>query len=304
MNNIASRITDIDSMDISIKEIIYFITVAENGSITKAAQILFVAQPYLSKMIQGMEKKVGVQLFERTGKSVCLSPAGKVFYEHMSRVMGMMLDGYERTRNTGNSRETVLNTVVSYDLDPVKLSEDERLRRLFDMSLVECRHFYDILDGIQAGRTDCAVIFRDYISYFQDCVCRELNTIDAYALVSYDHWFATRTSVTGEDVRNEEICFYIERSIENKLLLSTLSNYCRQISIDPGEAHIADNYLSALYYAAEHKAVVFGNVYSLIPDSGKIKPVRIADRTQTLCLVISAQLSDAKRDMIETIIHS
>ena len=113
MNQSSSKINDLYSMDISLKEIMYFITVVENGSITKAAQKLFIAQPYLTKVIQGIENKVGVQLFERKGKSLYLTQAGTVFYHQMSQALGTISEGITLTKNTGNMSETILNTAVS-----------------------------------------------------------------------------------------------------------------------------------------------------------------------------------------------
>lgn len=305
MQILSSRIADIDSMDISIKEIMYFITIVESGSITKASQILFVAQPYLSKMIQRMEKNIGVQLFERTGKSIVLTAAGREFYERMSRVLGMMAEGYEKTRNIGNRSETVLNTAVSYDLDPVKLSSGySGLKELFDRSSIDCMHFYDIFDGIGAGLIDCAVIFRDYVNHFPQCICRDLGQIQTCVLVSADHIFADKLSVTSKEMQKEEICFYIERSTENKLLQSALLNYCNEINVDPGDTHIASNYLTALQYAVSHKAVVIGNTYSLIPDSGMIRAVPVSDSTQSLCVIYPEQLSDYKKEIIENVLYA
>ena len=58
----------------SRKELVY--TVYQEGSISKAAQKLFVSQPSLSVMIQRIEEEVGVPLFDRTSKPIRLTEAG------------------------------------------------------------------------------------------------------------------------------------------------------------------------------------------------------------------------------------
>jgi DNA-binding transcriptional LysR family regulator len=57
----------------------YFVTVAEEGQITRAAQKLHIAQPALSHAMTQLEGEVGIQLFERHPRGVTLTPAGKAF---------------------------------------------------------------------------------------------------------------------------------------------------------------------------------------------------------------------------------
>lgn len=305
MDNTNTKIDDLNTLDISLKEIIYFLNVVEKGSITKAAQTLFVAQPYLTKVIQGIESRMGVQLFERKGKSLYLTQAGAVFYHQMSQAVGTISEGINLTKNTGNMAETILNTAVSYDLDPVKLTNCiSTFQELMKYSNVQCRNFYDILDGVDMGLLDCAVVFRDYVGFFPDCHSIEINKIQTKAIVSDMHRFALQDTIDSSDLHNERICFYIERSVENKLLLSSLTNYCKEINVDPGDAHIADNYLSALYYVTRENAVMLGNDYSLIPDNSRITAIPIKDSYQTLFLIYSKKLPRYKADIIRNIFYS
>lgn len=57
----------------------YIVTIASLGSLTKASQELMVAQPNLSRIIQGMEETLGVSLFTRSSRGVRLTPEGNRF---------------------------------------------------------------------------------------------------------------------------------------------------------------------------------------------------------------------------------
>lgn len=69
----------------SRKELIY--TVYQEGSISKAAQKLFVSQPSLSVMIQRVEEEVGVPLFDRTSKPIRLTEAGREYIKATEEMM-------------------------------------------------------------------------------------------------------------------------------------------------------------------------------------------------------------------------
>ena len=60
----------------------YFVTLAHVKHYTKAAQQLCITQPSLSHAIAQMEKELGVQLFQRTGRRLHLNEAGKKRQEH------------------------------------------------------------------------------------------------------------------------------------------------------------------------------------------------------------------------------
>ena len=59
-----------------------FRSVAKNLSFTKAAQELFISQPAITKHIQELETEFSVQLFERQGNRIKLTPAGQLMLKH------------------------------------------------------------------------------------------------------------------------------------------------------------------------------------------------------------------------------
>ncbi len=66
-------------MDFKIRVLRYFVTVADQGSVTRAAELLHVAQPSLSQRIRTFENLLGFPLFERSHGSIRLSEQGEVF---------------------------------------------------------------------------------------------------------------------------------------------------------------------------------------------------------------------------------
>ena len=68
----------------------YFITIAAEGSFNRAAGLLFLSQPSLSKAIANLEKELKVQLFERQRTGVVLTENGKKLYEYATTVMAQL----------------------------------------------------------------------------------------------------------------------------------------------------------------------------------------------------------------------
>jgi LysR family transcriptional regulator, nitrogen assimilation regulatory protein len=78
-----------------LKQLGYFVQVAELGSYTQAADQLKVPQPTLSKHVRVLERELERTLFERTGRGVVLTEAGQRFYEHALAILAQV----ERTRS-------------------------------------------------------------------------------------------------------------------------------------------------------------------------------------------------------------
>ena len=60
----------------TIKQLRYAVAISEAGSLNKASEILYVAQPSLTSAVQELEMELGVTLFSRSGKGVTLTVDG------------------------------------------------------------------------------------------------------------------------------------------------------------------------------------------------------------------------------------
>ncbi len=70
-----------------LNQLEYFIKVVECGSVTKAAQELYLSQPSLTKAISSLEAEYDLKLFDRTAKGLNLTPRGRDFLEYAKSVL-------------------------------------------------------------------------------------------------------------------------------------------------------------------------------------------------------------------------
>lgn len=77
----------------------YFRTIAKLENLTKASELLFVAQPNLSVSISRLEADLGVPLFDRRKGRITLTPTGRVFLEHVERVLYELESGVDHVRD-------------------------------------------------------------------------------------------------------------------------------------------------------------------------------------------------------------
>src|SRR5215217_6814368 len=74
-------------MDVDTRLLRYFLAVAEEGSLTRAAERLFVSQPALTKQIKQLEAQLGLQLFVRSRAGMALTEPGRALAERVPSVL-------------------------------------------------------------------------------------------------------------------------------------------------------------------------------------------------------------------------
>lgn len=107
-----------------IHQLRYFVAAAEAGSITQAAKRCRVAQPSLSQQIRKLEESLGVALFDRAGRGVTLTEAGRVLLPRARRILAEVRETTENLRTEvedGPGRLSIgaIPTMAPYLLPPV-----------------------------------------------------------------------------------------------------------------------------------------------------------------------------------------
>lgn len=91
-----------------LRHLRYFTSVAALGSVSRAAEKLFIAQPALSAQIRQLEEEVGAALFVRLPRGVRLTPAGESFLEDATAILARTQQATVRARERQSGRQTTL----------------------------------------------------------------------------------------------------------------------------------------------------------------------------------------------------
>ncbi len=97
-----------------LKRLRYFCTVAEQRSITRASEVLHIAQPALSKRLHELEEELGTELLVRNGREMKLTDAGAFLYQRACLILRSVEDVRRDTLDFAHHARRVLKIGISY----------------------------------------------------------------------------------------------------------------------------------------------------------------------------------------------
>lgn len=142
-----------------IRQLRYFISVAEHLNFTEAAKRLFVAQPSVSQQIASLERSMDVKLFVRNKHSVKLTPAGKVFLNDAIDILNKSEEALKRAKKAAIGEVGQLS--IGFLNAPVKSFLPElvkEFRRKFRFIQINLNHYQtgQIIEKLKNDEVDIA----------------------------------------------------------------------------------------------------------------------------------------------------
>ncbi|MEV4568683.1 LysR substrate-binding domain-containing protein [Nonomuraea sp. NPDC049419] len=188
-------------MDVHLRELRYFVAVADELNVTRAAERLFVSQPALSKQLRVLERQLGHRLFDRVPSGVVLTRQGAELLPVARDMLERWAAGVERARAAGPAGTLVigLQTAVGRGLQQEALRRFRSVMPGWEVSL-RLVGWEDPSGGLADGSSDVAFLWLP--------VPPELRT---YVLVTErrgvampaDHRLAGLAEVPFDELRDE-----------------------------------------------------------------------------------------------------
>lgn len=145
----------------NLRQLRYVVATADHGTMTSAAQSLYVAQPALSRAVRDLERELGVEVFARSGRGVVLTPVGEQVVRQ-ARVALAAIDDIEGLAvSRGGGRGAELRVAATYALEPELtgrlLPGFARHQPATRLRVVRCDGREGAAMALRSGRADLAV---------------------------------------------------------------------------------------------------------------------------------------------------
>ena len=186
-----------------MRELRYFVAVAEELHFGRAAERLGIAQPPLSRTISQLERKLGVDLLKRTSRKVSLTAAGLVLLSEGQDLLGALTAAERRTRQAatgpvglvlaakaGTADELLAKLLAAYAAEPDAVP--------VDVVLCESQQQRKLLLG---GQADVALMHLPFDST-TGLDTQDIRTEGQVAVVPASHPIASRDHVRSADVND------------------------------------------------------------------------------------------------------
>jgi DNA-binding transcriptional LysR family regulator len=194
-----------------LRHLRYFVAVAEEQNVSRAASRLYVSQPALSRQIKDLENELGFQLLERSAKSVRLTEAGRVFLSEAKAVLQRAEDAVKAARSIalGGTGELHLGYAPSLSariLPPILRAFQAELPKvhvkLHDFSTAE------MLAGLREGHLQLAFMVRLTPAQLRGLHFEVLARDPLFVAVAPKHALAERRTVSLAEIATEPLLTY------------------------------------------------------------------------------------------------
>ncbi len=194
-----------------LRHLRYFVIVAEEQNVTRAAARLHVSQPPLSRQIRDLEAELGVELFRRTAKSLALTEAGKIFLNEARAILLRVDQAVETVRTVANPTRRTLHVgyapSLTVKLLPKTLMIFEREHSgvrvsLHDLSSEEC------IQQLSTGKIDLALTVRPPASRMRGQTFEHIADFPLCCAVATSHSLAGKNTVPISALKSERFIVY------------------------------------------------------------------------------------------------
>ena len=193
----------------TIQQLRYAVAISEAGSLNKASEILYVAQPSLTSSMQELEKELGITVFSRSGRGVTLTNDGVEFI-HYARQVLQQYDGLLEKFGKNGARKKKFGISTQHYSFAVK-SFVELVERFgmeeYEFAIRETRT-KDVIDDVFTGKSEIGILYLsdfnrkplEKIMNANQLEFHPLTQCEAYVYLRKGHPLAERPVIRFDDL--------------------------------------------------------------------------------------------------------
>lgn len=187
---------------ITLLQLDYFRRLAATEHITQTAKELYISQTALSSMIIGMEKELGVQLFDRSKRSIRLNQAGKLYLKYVNEVFAALDNGRIALQELTESAEKQVSIAVGTSQVWLPMMRDFRKRFPECAIRQQNNTLEELIEALRSMKTDFVIASVDEIPD-PDLERVFLKKDSVYLCVPKTHRLAGRERVWLKELEGE-----------------------------------------------------------------------------------------------------
>jgi DNA-binding transcriptional LysR family regulator len=195
-------------MNLSLVRIERFVAVAEQLSFTRAAAVLGIDQPWLSRQIMQLEDQLGFMLFDRSGSRIALTPEGQEFFEVAKQINIATQKVREKAEEMMRRSRSAIRICVAYSTFPIEgrirlLTRYAAIRPDVDIDLTASEWSDDVMERVKAGEADFGIAFGPLDD--PDIEVCNLQTIELSLAMPRESPLASQSSISLADLRGHRM---------------------------------------------------------------------------------------------------
>lgn len=208
-------------MNLSLVRIQRFVAVAEHLSFTKAATLLGIDQPWLSRQIMQLEDQLGVILFERGGARIALTPEGQELFEVAREVEQAAQRVRDKAVEMTSRMRSELSICVAYATFPLEgrdrlLQKFAAFRPNVKVEISASEWTDDVIERVKTGTINFGIAFGPIVD--PNIESFDLENLGLAMAVPKEHPLAAKSAIMLEDLAGSEIAVAIK---DPKLIAQT-----------------------------------------------------------------------------------
>lgn len=193
-------------MAITLRQIQAFLAVAEQGTFTKAAERLHMAQPALSQLVRELERELGIRVLDRTTRRVELTEGGREFHGAAVKILNDLDTAVENANGLAERRRgrivVAAPPLLAAVILPPAMSALRELHPGLQVAIFDARNDL-VVEAVRFGKADCGL---GTFSALEDNIERQPLARDSLMLFCRrGSAFAGRSSVAWRDLADEDL---------------------------------------------------------------------------------------------------